>query len=248
MSAKLVAPPKSRVSRSSSTTSSSTGTSDGGVRMARRPKPENSVPAGDERAQPPPAAARDERPERHRGDREQQERRGRQRQPLGAGEGHGIRAHRSPPVPGVAVAGPRRAAADGRRCTADGRRSAAVVAIPAQASPISAGRRTRTTRQSASSSRSSTCRETPSAANTTAGSNIGRSATRLRASCSSGSTSTAKPGARASRARCLASDGDGLGRAVHGGAGPARRPGRGLRAACDRRPASGSRRRRPLPG
>ncbi len=45
MSAKLVAPPKSRVSMSSSTTSSSTGTSDGGVRMARNPSPENRVPA-----------------------------------------------------------------------------------------------------------------------------------------------------------------------------------------------------------
>ena len=45
MSAKLVAPPKSRVSMSSSTTSSSTGTSEGGVRIARRPSPPNRVPA-----------------------------------------------------------------------------------------------------------------------------------------------------------------------------------------------------------
>ena len=91
----------------------------------------------------------------------------------------------------------------------------AVSAIPAHASPISAGRRTRTMRQSDSSSRSSTRRDTPSMANTTAGSNIGRSAIRLLASCSSGSTSTAKPGARASRALCPRLGGRGLGLGVH---------------------------------
>ncbi len=115
--------------------------------------------------------------------------------------------HPSPSRPGrrrprrCAVAAP--AAVDAR----------AVSAIPAHASPISAGRRTRTMRQSASSSRSSTRRDTPSTANATAGSNIGRRAIRLLASCSSGSTSTAKPGARASRARALASEAAGSGSA-----------------------------------
>ena len=79
---------------------------------------------GDEGAQPPPAAAGDQRPERHRGDREQQERRRRQREALGAGQGHGIRAHRSTARPArrrrrIARLPPTGAV----RC--DGRRSAA---------------------------------------------------------------------------------------------------------------------------
>ena len=84
MSAKLVAPPKSRVSMSSSTTSSSTGTSDGGVRMARNPRPENRVPAAmnahshhhplPEISGPSAIVAIDE----------EQERRGRERESLGA--------------------------------------------------------------------------------------------------------------------------------------------------------------------
>ncbi len=69
---------------SSSTTSSSTGTSDGGVRMARRPKPENSVPAAmkaHSHHQPLPEISG---PSAIVAIDEQQERRGRQRESLGA--------------------------------------------------------------------------------------------------------------------------------------------------------------------
>ena len=93
-----------------------------------------------------------------------------------AGERDGIRMHRSPLG--------RSGSAPIARCRAAAGRSAAArcaaVAMPAQAPPISAGRRTRTTRQSASSSSVDDCASRrPRSTNATAGSNAGRSATRV---------------------------------------------------------------------
>ena len=209
MRAKLVAPPNSRVSRSTRITSSSTGTSDAGVRMARRPAPPKSVPAATNahiHHQPPPEMSGPSAivaTAISRNDAAVSASRWPRESAIGSG------CIDSPIVPGRHRAPCRLAClSGGRHDRRDARASASRWMAGADPGAADLGRLAHShdppvgvfEERRRPASRWSTV------TNATAGSKPGRRATRVAASCSSGSTSTANPGMRASRARAGADE------------------------------------------